>query len=61
MSLNILKKLTILNLVNSYLKTVNLHLIQFFLTLIKAIWIRYSFNLNHYLFLIILWLLRKSE
>ena len=33
MSLNILKKLTILNLVNSYLKTVNLHLIQFFLTL----------------------------
>jgi len=29
MSLNILEKLKILNLVNSYLKSVNLHLIQF--------------------------------
>jgi len=45
MTLNILKKLTISNLVNSYLKTVKLHLIQFFLTLIMAIWIRYFFNL----------------
>ena len=29
MSLNILEKLKILNLVNSYLKTENIHLIQF--------------------------------
>jgi len=32
-----------------------------FSKLIMAIWIQYSSNLNHYLFLLILWLLRKSE
>jgi len=38
MSLNILDKLKILNLVHSYLKTENLHLIQFLKT--------YNGNLN---------------